>query len=883
MKSIFLTAFSLALVLSGCGSGADDNVGVDMPISTLPDENTIVEEANETSSDDRVVKTITAIDGYLENAQVTADTNNNFQYDEEDLVLGRTDAQGKFDVPAEYSQSILFVTAIANETIDTSRGLVSSSFSLGMTGEDIVASPFTNMVIEILKKNPDLEPTTAKTMVVEAFDSLDASADILFEDYLAIDSEVAVAVTALGEILVDHNNLTSDQKLQVAVALSEDIQAEMDISVESISSDYSPVIIIPEDSSSGITVNSNYLPIISTTAKGLIQASIDTWYLVNTSVIDDSFSLEGLFEDSDTLTYRVTSTLDTNADGTASGFSAILNSTNTGVYFNQAPGRLADAGVEKITVWASDGKSENETAATFTLPEIYEKHLEEEVKDHVIQSDLLAPPSDPAAPVAPSDPDLPSDPNTSITNIGTVLPFTIPTNAISSNNPISQGEKILNRTGETSVYSNYTDNVDGIMLFSKYKLEDNESSLDVRTYTTNDTAKYDVYNVDEDLPVNYFDSIYYAVNTSLYDRVTDRFDIFTADEALLTQHGGSNAVNCVAAIDYYQVQEGDTARVLNTTELTAISLAQSTLSDPTVISPQAFNKVLRLESFNDPARRSKLVELASEKFDDWLPIFEYSQTLDELNLICAGSVEEYASFMKSITRLHENKKKTLEINITKESGITESYQDKIVIAGLDMDNVENSEVSIDVIDNLVIKNMILNKIFSWNGDGYSYLSKHSFKNGAFTGLYEGIASYLAYQKYSSRDTTSTCNPAKLSDACTYPQVYGDYGLMIAYMISADTTFKRLDTEDKLAELVISLANYNTNGCGITWESVLHDQVKMSDHCIEKAFDETNFIKPDGSSLTWDDLQNNWFSLIEEYRLYPQNIPRNGINETLIFQ
>lgn len=451
-------ALALALALTGCGSDTK-NVAEVPDIDNNPDESVLA------------AKTITAVDGYLENAQVSVDTNNNFMYDSEDLVLGRTVELGKFVVPAEHSASTIFVTAIANETTDTSRGIVTESFSLGMTGEDTVASPITNLVTELLSKDSGLDVSGAKALVVESFEGLEDSTELLFSDYLADDSEVAVAINILGELLVDNKDLTTEQKLQVAVALSDNFQAEIDNSDEVLSGDYSPAIIIPDNPSQAISVVSNYkplvsgsldsvtmaladsftaidltslftdgvesaaltfslsesnglanglsidsdgvlsgeltsagqysfeivatdayglssdllvfsvvvenagndLPVVSTVAQGLVQAEIDTWWLEDQSVIDYSFSLVGLFEDNDDLSYRVTSSLDVDTNGDATGFYSIVNALSTGVYFNRAPMRVADAGVESITVWASDGVNSQEVSVIFTLPAILEK------------------------------------------------------------------------------------------------------------------------------------------------------------------------------------------------------------------------------------------------------------------------------------------------------------------------------------------------------------------------------------------------------------------------------------------------------------------------------------------------------------------------------
>lgn len=103
-KISFITAsLFAALSLSGCNGGSSST-------TTAPE-----------------TKTITAIDGYLVSAKVSVDTNNDNQCDKE---LGKTIANGKFDLPKQYESNILCMDAIAKETQDEDRGLVVKRFSL---------------------------------------------------------------------------------------------------------------------------------------------------------------------------------------------------------------------------------------------------------------------------------------------------------------------------------------------------------------------------------------------------------------------------------------------------------------------------------------------------------------------------------------------------------------------------------------------------------------------------------------------------------------------------------------------------------------------------------------------------------------------------------
>ena len=109
MKKVTLLATSIAVALTGCGSDSSSGSG-------------------EPPAPGGVV--ITAIDGYLANAKVYIDTNGNLQLDASDDVAGFTGIDGKLTVVEDINDSAIFVKAIAGQTIDSTRGLVSSDFVL---------------------------------------------------------------------------------------------------------------------------------------------------------------------------------------------------------------------------------------------------------------------------------------------------------------------------------------------------------------------------------------------------------------------------------------------------------------------------------------------------------------------------------------------------------------------------------------------------------------------------------------------------------------------------------------------------------------------------------------------------------------------------------
>lgn len=874
MKNLTLKAFPLAfaLALGGCGSSSDDNGAVvEDPESNLPDTSP--------------VKTITAIDGYLENAQVSVDTNNNFIYDEEDLVLGRTNTQGKYDVPADYSQSILFVTAIANETIDTSRGLVTSSFSLGMTGEDTIASPITNLVVELLRKDPSLEVSVAKTLVIESLQDIDESSDLIFTDYLAIDSEVAVAITILGEILVDHHDLTTEQKIQAATVLSDNLQNEIENSDEELVTSYYPSLNIPDDPTQDITVQSNYRPAISKASKDELQAEISEWELYENQYIDYIIDFSQLFESKDDLTYSTSSSLTIDESGEKTDFDMTIHERS--LTFNAAPSRQAEAGAETITISATDGV--NIVKATFSLPVIHEATPQDNEDTSTVLIDPVdtIDPNDPLIVIVPevSDPELPVDSDSVITNVGSELPYLLPLNPLNPLNPIVNKEPIVSNTSGTGVSTRHEDNTEPVMLFSKYKLEESESSIDIYTSTDFINGDYDIYNIDENLSADYFTTAERNVKDSFRNYIQPYFGLFSSAEFFIYNlHAGSNMVNCMVAIDYdNHINFATPLEILTAEEALSITSAQAEKSIPTKISSEVINKVLRVATLDNVLRKNDLTSDAIWKYEQYDGYFTDAESNNRLQDICHGDSVAYNQKMKSLVKISNTKVKMLEVEISQESKTTRAYQNRLVLTGLNLEEPTENKITLDIIHNVLIKNMILNRIFNWNGDGYSYLSKHSFINGEFTGLFEGIAAYQADQNFTHRSAASTCNPAKLTNGCSYPQVYADSALMVSYLLSSDTTLEQLNKEKKLVSFIKSLETYNAVGCDVEWDAVSHDQVQMSNSCIEKAFDATEFTKIDGSILTWNDLSTNWFTIRANLVENPFFTSGNKDREVLIFK
>ncbi|MCG6456909.1 hypothetical protein K6U29_14130, partial [Vibrio parahaemolyticus] len=113
MNKMSLLAASVAIALTGCGGGSGS-------------DNTSTTQSG---------LEITAIDGYLKNAAVWVDTNENLVLDtSEDTKLDvMTNEYGKFTLPEEYKSQTVFIQAVAGQTEDTTRGIVTETFSLAST------------------------------------------------------------------------------------------------------------------------------------------------------------------------------------------------------------------------------------------------------------------------------------------------------------------------------------------------------------------------------------------------------------------------------------------------------------------------------------------------------------------------------------------------------------------------------------------------------------------------------------------------------------------------------------------------------------------------------------------------------------------------------
>ncbi|WP_261882331.1 putative Ig domain-containing protein [Vibrio pelagius] len=314
MKKVSLLAASVAFALTGCG-GSDGDSSSATPSGVV----------------------ITAIDGYLENAQVWVDTNNNFKWDSEDKQLdSNTDANGEITLPNEYKDNAIFIKAIAGQTIDKTRGLVTSNFDLAATAGATVVSPMTNMVVEQLAADDTLTQEDAENKVVTSVTNsgLTASQDLIFGDYIADRSEQAKALNAIGEKLVDNSGLAVDKQLELTDKVAG--AAQTIIEKEESLEDFSPVVEVPTDGNP-ITVTPNSRPVDNKNGalESITLESSDVWVELNASAY---------FQDveNDTLTFELKEL--------ANDLNGLVIDSDTGII----SGDLTKAGTYNYQIFAKD-------------------------------------------------------------------------------------------------------------------------------------------------------------------------------------------------------------------------------------------------------------------------------------------------------------------------------------------------------------------------------------------------------------------------------------------------------------------------------------------------------------------------------------------------
>lgn len=337
MKKMSLLAASVAIALTGCGGGSGS-------------DNTSTAQSG---------LEITAIDGYLKNAAVWVDTNENLVLDiGEDTKLDVvTNEYGKFTLPEEYKSQTVFIQAVAGQTEDTTRGIVTETFSLASKSGSSVVNPMTNMVVSKVAKQLASDPTldviaakkAAKEEVVAKLtqSGLNVDASMIFGDYIAKadESKEAQALNAIGEALVDNADIDVEKQLEVADLVAK--EANDIIENNGDMTDFSPVITVPTDDSP-IVVEKNHRPTSSQAVEPItvVLGEAITSFTASFTDIDD-----------DTLTYEL------KALKLANGLNGLSINSTTGAI----SGTPESAGVFTYQVFATDEHKARSYPLTFTV------------------------------------------------------------------------------------------------------------------------------------------------------------------------------------------------------------------------------------------------------------------------------------------------------------------------------------------------------------------------------------------------------------------------------------------------------------------------------------------------------------------------------------
>ncbi|MCL9777484.1 hypothetical protein [Vibrio methylphosphonaticus] len=269
-KTLLATAIS-TVILSGCGGDSSET-------SSVPNSGSF---------------TVTAIDGYLQNAILSVDTNNDGICD---LILAeQTDANGQLNIDNKYQANQICVNAIKNQTIDSSRGPVTKAFELKAPQGSTVVTPLTNLVVQKVQAGTQLDE--AKLQVVSSLTDagLVVSAEEVFGDYVKQSNK---HLEVIGETLVDHAQ--GDNGLDIAKEVADSIKDKTSDEL----TDYQPSI--SSDGQGSIIVTPNHRP---NQLKEYSNVTIELGQMT------DSIDLTAWFNDKDG--DQVTYSIETNDQGPA--------------------------------------------------------------------------------------------------------------------------------------------------------------------------------------------------------------------------------------------------------------------------------------------------------------------------------------------------------------------------------------------------------------------------------------------------------------------------------------------------------------------------------------------------------------------------------------
>ncbi|HCG6409322.1 TPA: hypothetical protein NJ163_003212 [Vibrio parahaemolyticus] len=258
MKKLSVLAASVAIALTGCG-GSDGG------------------SSDSTPAPGGLV--ITAIDGYLQQAQIWVDEDGNRSNGCELNTGELTDENGQATISkADFAGMDVCIKAVANTTIDKDRGLVASDFTLASLANDhdqIIVNPMTNIVVEKVKSqlagDPTLDVVAAKkaaedevvAAVTQSGSGLKADAAMIFGDYIANSStsDKAKALKVIGETLVDHKDQSVEKQLAITTAVAEKTQEIINSNTPEEIDDFAPEINVSGDGT--VTVTKNSRPVVS--------------------------------------------------------------------------------------------------------------------------------------------------------------------------------------------------------------------------------------------------------------------------------------------------------------------------------------------------------------------------------------------------------------------------------------------------------------------------------------------------------------------------------------------------------------------------------------------------------------------------------------------
>lgn len=193
-----MIVISTLAVLTACsGSSSND----DKPIEKTPDTNPTPDpgpSSPDTTEYGRV------IDGYLENARICIDKNDNLVCDDGENIR-RTDDQGRFELN-DYKNQALLVQAQAGITKDKDDNqLIKTSFVMQAPASHTgLVTPFTTLQVTLEKSG-----LTAEEAINQISNSFDISADELSKDYIASNNSKIQQIAKLIILMVQEINTTA--------------------------------------------------------------------------------------------------------------------------------------------------------------------------------------------------------------------------------------------------------------------------------------------------------------------------------------------------------------------------------------------------------------------------------------------------------------------------------------------------------------------------------------------------------------------------------------------------------------------------------------------------------------------------------------------------